>query len=150
MPPIHLKNKTFYEVIFSNVGFGNGSYQQAPSAANGKVFEYVGTGAGDYAPIEILIAPKKLNTMNFGIKFEEKGKESGIEYVISSIDDNTLSNRDDEDNNGFGLRLYRNTDKKLSDSSNWRLKSNVNYEVVSGNYNYVERYRAVEFDRAME
>ena len=57
----------FYEVIFSNVGFGNGSYRQAQSAANGKVFEYIGTNAGDYDPIEVLVAPQRLNTLNLGV-----------------------------------------------------------------------------------
>ncbi|PCJ64395.1 MAG: hypothetical protein COA58_13660 [Bacteroidetes bacterium] len=142
-----LENTTFYEVIFSNLGFGNGSYQQAQSAANGKVFEYVGQGSGDYAPIEILIAPKKLNALNFGIKLEQQGRKTGIEYAISSLDENSLSSVDDGDNRGFGLRIYRTTHKKIRDSSQWEFISDVNYEIVSGNYNYVERYRTVEFDR---
>ena len=141
------ENSTFYEVIFSNLGFGNGSYVQEQSAANGKVFMYVGQGAGDYAPIEILIAPKKLNTFNVGIKLQDKGKTTGVEYAVSSLDNNSLSSKDDADNGGFGLKLYRQTNKQLGDSSEWNFQSNINYELVSGNYNYVERYRNVEFDR---
>ena len=141
------ENTQFFEVSFSNVGFGNGSYSQAQTAANGKVFEYVGVGLGDYEPIEILIAPKRLSTINVGFMKEEKGRTSGIEYALSGYDQNTISTLDDNDNKGFGLRLYRKTEGLLKDSSEWKVKSNLNYEMVSGQYNYVERYRDVEFDR---
>ncbi len=138
---------TFYDVSFTNVGSGNGSYAQAQTGANGKVFEYVGDNFGDYVPVEILIAPKRLNTFNIGMVFKEDGKTSGIEYSLSSFDDNTFSSLDDEDNLGFGLKMFRKTDRLLSDSSAWRWKSDINYELVNGNFNFVERYRTVEFDR---
>jgi hypothetical protein len=136
----------FYEVIFSNVGFGNGSYRQAQSAANGKVFEYIGTNAGDYDPIEVLVAPQRLNTLNLGVVMQTEGRKAGIEYTISSLDKNTLSSLDDSDNQGFGLKLFQTTNKRLKDSS-WLFTSDLNYELVSDKYNYVERYRNVEFDR---
>ncbi|MDA0778978.1 MAG: hypothetical protein O3C19_07940, partial [Bacteroidetes bacterium] len=139
-------NVTFYEVFFSNVGVLKGSYTQAQTAANGKVFEYVGKNRGDYDPIEILIAPQSLKAVNVGLKFATKNRISGIEYSRSNRDKNTLSALDDKDNEGFGLRLYRTTSKQLKDSTiTWN--TNVNYEMVSGQYRYVERYRAVEFDR---
>ncbi len=139
-------NVTFYEVFFSNVGVLKGSYSQAQTAANGKVFEYVGKNRGDYDPIEILIAPQSLKAVNVGLKFATKNRISGIEYSRSNRDKNTLSALDDNDNEGFGLRLYRTTSKQLKDSTiTWN--TNVNYEMVSGQYRYVERYRAVEFDR---
>ena len=141
------ENTQFFDVSFSNVGLGNGSYVQAQSAANGKVFEFVGIGQGDYEPIEILIAPKRLSTLNIGIMREFEGKTSGIEYVLSGYDENTLSTRDDQDNQGFGLKLYRKSEGILKDTGDWKYKTDLNYELVSGRYNYVERYRDVEFDR---
>jgi len=137
----------FYQVNYSNVGQGRGDYRQAQTAANGKVFEYIGGNMGDYAPIEILIAPKSLNSVNVGMVIKQEGRQSGIEYSISSMDDNTLSKLDDEDNTGFGVKLYQTTEKQIRDSSPWKWSTNLNYELVSGGYNYVERYRAVEFDR---
>ncbi|MGB1038489.1 MAG: hypothetical protein ACPGYY_07560 [Bacteroidia bacterium] len=139
--------ESFYEVSFSNVGINRGDYQQAQTAANGKVFEYVGENMGDYDPIEILIAPKRLNTMNLGIVFRDSSSESGLEYSLSSFDNNSLSSLDDSDNQGFGVRLYRKSEKKLSDSSNWTWNNHVSYELVNGGYTYIERYRDVEFDR---
>ncbi len=139
-------DETFYEVFFSNVGLRKGSYVQSQTAANGKVFEYVGEKMGDYDPIEILIAPQSLKAINVGLKFATKNRVSGIEYSRSNRDKNTLSALDDRDNDGFGLRLFRTASKQLKDS-NWTWNTDVNYEMVSGQYRYVERYRAVEFDR---
>lgn len=140
-------NTTFYQVYFSNVGFGNGSYVQAQTGANGKVFEYVGDGAGNYAPIEILVAPKRLNTFNLGYRRQGDNSQFGVEYVISGQDNNTLSSINDDDNLGHGLKLYRTADRKLGDSTNWTLQSRVDYELVTDRYQYVERFRTVEFDR---
>ena len=139
-------NETFYEVFFSNLGQRKGSYVQSQTAANGKVFEYVGERMGDYDPIEILVAPQSLKALNVGLKFTNKDRVSGIEYSRSNRDKNTLSSLDDNDNEGFGLRLFRTTSKQLKDST-WTYSTDVNYELVSGQYRYVERYRAVEFDR---
>jgi hypothetical protein len=141
------ENTTFYEVFFSNLGDGNGSYIQAQTAANGKVFEYVGVGFGNYEPLEVLIAPQKLNTFNVGFVRETKGNSFGMEYVTSSLDKNTLSGLNDNDNTGFGFKVFRRTEQSFKDSSAWKFKSNMNYELVSNQYQYVERYRSVEFDR---
>lgn len=136
----------FFEVFFSNVGFGNGSYRQAQSAANGKVFEYVGANAGDYEPIEVLVAPQRLNTLNVGVVMETEGRKAGVEYAISSLDKNTFSPLDDSDNQGFGLKVFQTTQRQIIDST-WKWTTDLNYELVSDNYRYVERYRNVEFDR---
>lgn len=137
---------TFYEVFFTNVGAGNGSYTQAQTAANGKVFEYQGEGLGDYAPLEVLIAPQRLNTLNFGLVHQHKNGTRGIEYAISSLDKNTFSSLDDADNGGFGLKLFQTTKRNFKDSA-WQLETDINYELVSGEFNYIERYRGLEFDR---
>lgn len=137
---------TFYEIRFTNVGFGNGTYRQAQTAANGKVFEYVGDGLGDYLPIEILIAPQRLNNFNIGVVRSDEKTSSGVELVLSGYDKNTISPLDDADNGGYGLRTFRNRNQKLKDST-WTYISDMNYELVSARYNYVERYRDVEFDR---
>ena len=71
----------------------------------------------------------------------------GLEYVISSLDKNTFSSIDDNDNFGSGLKVYQTSKRLIKDSSMWTLKTNIDYEMVTKNYDYVERYRDVEFDR---
>ena len=137
----------FYEVFFSNVGYGNGSYSQSVTGANGKVFEYVGYGFGNYEPFEVLASPKRLNTANFGFSITEKNRKMGLEYVISSMDNNTFSTRDDNDNFGSGLKIYQTALRPIKYSSLWTLKTELDYEMITKNYDFVERYRDVEFDR---
>ena len=138
---------TFYEVSFTNVGLNRGSYIQAQTGANGKVFEYVGPSLGNYSPVEVLIAPTSLTSFNLGLVYESENKATGIEYSLSSKDLNTFSSINDNNNSGFGLKLFRRTERRLRDSSDWDVHSNIDYELVSGRYNFVERYRGVEFDR---
>ncbi len=137
----------FYEVFFSKVGYGNGSYSQSVTGANGKVFEYVGYGFGNYEPFEVLASPKRLNTANFGFSITEKNRKMGLEYVISSMDNNTFSTRDDNDNFGSGLKIYQTALRPIKYSSLWTLKTELDYEMITKNYDFVERYRDVEFDR---
>ena len=137
----------FYEVFFSNVGYGNGSYSQSVTGANGKVFEYVGYGFGNYEPFEVLASPKRLNTANFGFSITDKNRKMGLEYVISSMDNNTFSTRDDNDNFGSGLKIYQTALRPIKYSSLWTLKTELDYEMITKNYDFVERYRDVEFDR---
>lgn len=137
----------FYQVTFTNVGVGRGDYRQASTGANGRVFEYQGANMGDYAPLEVLIAPESFNAFNIGLVRETDGKKLGIEYAVSSRDKNTFSSRDDSDNSGFGLKLFRESKKRLRDSSAWLFSTRVDYELVSTEFSSVERYRGVEFDR---
>ncbi|MFY0643205.1 MAG: hypothetical protein JXR19_01935 [Bacteroidia bacterium] len=139
-------DSVFYEVQFSHVGLGNGSYQQIQSSANGKVFEFVGIGNGDYEPISVLIPPKRLNMWNLGFVRLNENSSSGVELSLSDQDLNTFSNQDDKDNRGYGLKVFRKGKKFISDSS-WTLEHKLNYELISQGFNYVERYRNVEFNR---
>ena len=141
-------DSVFYEVRFSNVGFGQGSYVQVQSAANGKVFEYRGPGMGDYEPVQVLIAPRSMNMFVFGAVRQSSNQRSGIEFSYSLNDQNTRSAIDDGDNQGFGIKLYQETHKALKDSSDWQLNTGFSYEMVSKNFQYIERYRNVEFDRS--
>ncbi|MBR9917962.1 hypothetical protein GYB29_09840 [bacterium] len=140
-------DSVFYQVVFTNVGFGNGDYVQVQSDANGKVFEYRGTGMGDYAPVQVLIAPKRLNMFVSGFEHKSKYARRGLELSITGYDENTRSEIDDGDNVGYGLKAYQETDKPIRDSSNWSLRSMLSYEMVSTHFEYIERYRDVEFNR---
>ena len=86
--PVPQEGETYYLVVFSNLGLGNGDYNQAETAANGKVFEYVGQGLGSYAPLEVLVASKRLNSLNIGFNVKRKGGVTGVEYAISQYDEN--------------------------------------------------------------
>jgi hypothetical protein len=146
--------KSYFQLGFSFVGSGNGNYVQKLSNANGKVFQWVepvnGTPAGDYDAVEILIAPKRLQVLNVGVDFQpNKRTISSLELVRSDNDLNTFSSVNDNNNVGYGLKYnMRNESKVLGNSINgWKVLSHLSYEHTQKNFQYVERYRNVEFDR---
>ncbi len=145
---------TRFQVSFSLVGNGNGDYVQKVSTANGKVFEWVdpigGVSQGNYAPVEILIPPKRQQMFNLGFDyFVSKNTQASIEFVRTDNDENTFSLIDKENDIGYGLRFDLTSNQKISKDSvrPWRLNSTFSYELTQKNFRYVERYRNVEFDR---
>lgn len=139
-------DSVFYEVVFTLVGEGKGSYRQVQSSANGKVFSYVGGGQGDYDPINVLVAPNRMNMYSFGLKYQSDNQSSGLEISMSQLDKNTLSSLNDGDNSGYGLKTF-NTGNFYNKDSSWKMSYSTDYEWVGAGFNYVERYRDVEFNR---
>ncbi|MFT5512335.1 MAG: hypothetical protein ACI8SE_000733 [Bacteroidia bacterium] len=143
-----------YRVSFSYVGPGNGDYTQKLSTANGKVFEwvdpFVGNPGGDYAPVEIIVPPKKLEMINLGFDYElSKTTLVSLEFARSNNDINTFSPFDKENDVGYGIRLdIKNTSVLSKDTIKpWKLKSKLSFERTEQDFRYIERYRNVEFDR---
>ncbi|MFT5157932.1 MAG: hypothetical protein ACI83I_002496, partial [Bacteroidia bacterium] len=148
------ENITYYSVTFSYVGQGNGNYIQKLSNANGKVFEWVapvnGQSVGIYGPVEILAAPKRRTMLNVGVDVQlSESTITSIEVVQSVNDKNTLSKLDASDDIGYGIKFGLADVKKLKKGSKqpWVLTSKLSYEFTQDNFQYIERYRDVEFER---
>lgn len=147
-----------YRITFSNVGQGNGDYNQINSAANGKVFQWVapiaGVKQGGYAPVVLLITPKKKQMVTAGADYTfSKNSKLSVESAMSNYDLNTFSTIDNSRNTGYGLKMNFDSNKPIrkanGDSTNSpvSLINNVSYEYVQSNFAPIERYRSVEFDR---
>ncbi|MBN1998311.1 hypothetical protein JW935_12205 [candidate division KSB1 bacterium] len=92
------KDSGDYEISFSDVGDGLGSYAYKGSGR----YEYVGENAGRYAPVLLLPTAKSHSVLDFGLKFSPVSSISlKGEIGLSSEDKNTYSNIDDEDNSGL-------------------------------------------------
>jgi hypothetical protein len=52
-------NEAFFRLRFSEAGQGKGSYIPVRSAANGRVYAWVGAGKGAYEPVQALTTPKR-------------------------------------------------------------------------------------------
>lgn len=146
-------DSVFYDLIFSLVGEGKGAYRQiAQSNANGRAFEWVGDGLGDYLPVEQLISPKRQQMLSLNMeKSYGQNKLLRLEWAGSANDLNTFSNLDKDDNLGQGMFLWwqhQEILKNTKDSSrNWLAQSQLHLEQVDQNFRFIERYRSVEFDR---
>lgn len=85
-----------YSVYFTYVGTGKGDYEQYSS---GK-YRYLGQGMGDWMPVKRLVAPVVSTNAGLRATYNTDHWLVGLEGVFGSQDKNTLSDKDDEDNNG--------------------------------------------------
>jgi hypothetical protein len=139
-----------WKVSFSSVGAGKGNYRQKRTTANGRVFEWTGpvngVQQGDYEPVNILPAPNKKQMITLGGGVDLTGNEKVYtEMAFSDHDINLYSSQDSEDNKGFGFKtgiasMGRNLGK-------YKFKSLMDYEFTNKNFNPIDRFRYIEFDR---
>lgn len=138
-------NNELYTVTFTNVGTNNGDYVLDRTIAIGNIFRYVGPNMGDYDPIVRLFAPTKLQlaVINTGYKPTQKTNISA-EIALSNNDQNLFSTIDDNQNKGIASKLKWS--QVLSDKK-WKLLSDVDYLFIHKNFQTVQRFQAVEFNR---
>ncbi len=144
-----------FRVGFTFVGANLGNYRiNNSSEANGRVYVFIppinGVLQGDYAPVTLLVTPKKqqLITLNADYKI---GKKTNVftEVGYSDNDVNLYSNIGNAQNKGVAYKLIIQDQRNLNgnDTTGLKLKSNLSYEYVNQQFKPLERYRPVEFDR---
>lgn len=143
-----------YRLSFSNVGAGNGDYRPVNTTANGKVYQWIapvdGVKQGNYAPVVLLITPKKKQMLTFAADYQlTKNFVSSVELAFSTYDKNTFSTINSSDDDGYGLRfvLTKRTPLSIMENDTLNLITGANLELVSKYFAPVERYRSVEFER---
>jgi hypothetical protein len=146
-----------YRLKFSQVTKGN--YRQISSSANGKVYQWVppiaGEPQGNYEPVIQLISPKQKQMVTLGVDYKLNNNTGfTVETAVSNNDINTFSAKDKANDVGYGIKMGLDNVKKFHNSSDsvdvsktLQLVSNINYEYVQQNFNPIERFRAVEFER---
>lgn len=146
-------DSAIYQVTFTDVGPANGNYIQVQSSANGQVYEYIapvnGNPQGRYAPIVVLVTPKlrQLFTASGGVHI---GRNTQLEFegALSQNDLNTFSDRDNGDDVGYGFKTRLKTNRALGKKPQpWMLTGGFDYEFVNEDFERIERFRDVEFDR---
>lgn len=147
-------DSAFYRVLFSDVGFGNGNYIRAPSAANGTVFTWVapdiaGNKNGSYEPITVLITPKREQLVTGGMEYTDEKNKLMIDLGLSNDDLNTFSEIGDGNNIGVASRM--NYERRFylnnSEKKDYYIAATGFYEFTNRNFNPLERFRPVEFNR---
>ena len=143
-----------WSVSFSIVGQGNGDYIQDINAANGRVYKWVepvnGVHLGSFAPVALLITPKRQQLFTLGTDYKfSKNNSVKTEIAMSNNDINLFSSKDKSNDVGYAAKvIYENTTQLGKDAvKSWRMKSILNYEYVSQDFKPLERFRAVEFER---
>ena len=143
-----------FRVQFSEVNFGEGDYVRIQSAANGRVFKWVapvlGVRQGNFIPFIQLISPKRTQMATFGGTYSIKNTTTiNFEGAITRRDLNTFSSEDDEDDNGYGFNLKLDHKSVIGGKENNKTSflGGFHYEQRGANFNPIERYRDVEFER---
>lgn len=141
-----------YSLSFMDVGFGNGDYVPDFNGANGKVFRYVaplnGIRQGQFAPVTLLVAPKKQQIMTFATDYQiDKKNNLKTELAFSSFDANTFSSKHQGDDVGAAAKIYYTNQTVLNAAKQLQLISGVDYEFVQEKFRPLERIRSVEFSR---
>jgi len=97
-------NEGDYNIHFSFVGAGKGSYRQSGLDS----FEYVGEQQGDWEIGRLIPTPEYLANYDLALHFEKDDYDLFGEVVVSKYDKNTFSKLDRDDDFGYGYHLQLN------------------------------------------
>src|SRR5690606_23663895 len=103
------QSAAYYKAQFSYVGPGKGDYVFEKFNAIGRVYKWVapvgGVSVGDYAPVSLLITPKRQQLFTAGATYRLNEKlQVTSELGMSGYDLNTFSNLDRFDDRGYSMR----------------------------------------------
>lgn len=140
-----------YSVTFTNVGDNNGDYELSQSNANGKAYKWIaptdGKHSGNYMPVVVLVAPKKKQVITIGNEYTiSRNTSSFVEIAVSNNDENTFSNKDDNNNNGIAIRCGLNH-TFLLDTNKHVIETQISQSYIAKQFNPFDTYKPVEFDR---
>ncbi len=140
-----------YRATFAKVGPNKGDYILEKTTAFGPVFRWVmpigNQAQGDYSPVQRIITPKRRRFISLGVE-QRIGEKYAITHEISGSEmaANLFSKKDLGNDWGLGS-LTKISRKGNETSKGWKHQSSGELEFLSGNFNAIEPYRRVEFDR---
>lgn len=139
-----------YVLSFTELGINKGNYILSANLANGRVYQWVqpvaGIPQGSAEPVILLRTPISRQMATIGAEFNlNEQNKLGAEIAWSRNDVNTFSEIDNADNDGLGVQINwknnQNTDNSI------KINTNIIYEYIDENFQFIERYRPVEFNR---
>ncbi len=146
---------TLYSLSFTYVGPGKGNYKPLQNAVNGKAFYWLAPDTsnakqGDWAPVQLLIAPRKQQLISVAGEylFSPKTKIKA-EAAVSNYDVNLFSAKDKGNDKGLAAKIsFESSDKKIRVFKKPHfLETKAGYEFVQSRFRPLERLRNVEYLR---
>ncbi|HSV88654.1 MAG TPA: hypothetical protein VLH61_08430 [Bacteroidales bacterium] len=146
--------RAVFQVGFSFVGEGNGSYRQVLTAANGRAFQWIapinGQKQGTHDPTIQLVTPKRKQMLTIGSDFRVGSRSSaGFELAMSNNNLNLFSDLDRNNDSGQGILFKLNHEIPIRSKGleQWTLQFAGSHEWVSRNFSQIEPFRPLEFQR---
>jgi hypothetical protein len=146
-----------FSLAFSYVGEGKGNYVISLKNANGRVYDWVapvnGVPQGNYAPVQLLVTPKKQQVFILTNTYQiDSLKSLNVEVGASNADPNLYSKIDDNAHWGLATKVNYNEVRPLGKRDSvgrrkWRWQNHLSYEYVQDRFKAIAPYRNVEFTR---
>ena len=144
-----------YNLSFTYLGPGKGNYTVLQSATNGKVFKWVqpdvnNVKQGDYAPVQLLISPKKQQLVTVGGEYVFNSKTKlKAEVAMSNYDINLFSGKDKGNDRAYATKVQFSKDSMRLHvfQKTFLMQTRLGYEFVQDRFRAVERLRNIEFLR---
>lgn len=133
-----------YQVAFTHVGETKGDYKIQSTTNNGRVFQYVGKGLGDYEALRRLPAPEKSQVFSSHLEYELNQGKIGLDISLSHRDVNLFSSLDNGKNFGYAGRLFGD---KVFRKKDWTGKLQMGYQYIHKQFHILDRIEEVEFAR---
>jgi hypothetical protein len=148
-------NDILYNLSFTYVGAGKGSYMPLQNAVNGKAFYWVAPDAGnnkrgEWAPVILLIAPRKQQLVSVAGEYRISAiSKIKTEFAVSNYDINLFSNKDKGNDKGVAAKVqFESSERKAKlFSKPVLLTTKAGYEFVQSRFRPLERLRNVEYLR---
>lgn len=145
-------DSAYFKAVFEFVGDNQGNYIFSNFNALGKVYKWVepmnGIPQGNYVPAQLIVTPKQKQLVTIGTKYRlSSNLNLESELALSKNDINTFSNLDANDDFGKALKTKIIHNKTLIKNNNWNIENALEFELLGTNFNPIEQFRTVEFDR---
>lgn len=143
-------DEALFNVRFTQLGQGLGDYELLSGTANGRVFEWVapvaGVQQGSYAPVVQLSTPNQRQMMVLGSETAVGKLKFSQETAISNRDENLFSEVDEGDDNGYAWKGSITADS-IASILGYRLTLSTDFEYNQRDFQAIDRFRYIEFDR---
>ena len=144
-----------YNLSFTYLGPGKGNYTVLQSATNGKVYGWVqpdvnSVKLGDYAPVQLLISPKKQQLVTVGGEYVfNPTTRLKAEVAMSNYDINLFSSKDKGNDRAFATKVQfiKDAAKIHLFQKTFLMQTKLGYEFVQDRFRAIERLRNIEFLR---
>ncbi|ABG59459.1 hypothetical protein [Cytophaga hutchinsonii] len=138
-----------YQVKFSQVAQGQGSYSLDNATTNARVYKYVGLPNGNYLPVQYIPTPKKKQMIQGSFsQYINKHEQVFSDIAFSQNDINLYSTLDKGDDAGMSVRAGVKSNKRdIGLLNKYLLTSTLAYELNEKNFSAIDRFRAADFER---
>ncbi|MCZ6693743.1 MAG: hypothetical protein O6939_07545 [Bacteroidetes bacterium] len=145
-------DSAFYQVSFSDLGIGRGNYQLLFTTANGRIYEWIspqnGAPQGRYEPVTVIPTPNKKQMITVGTGYQVTDYEKVFgEWALSDQDLNRFSSLDSDDDQGQAVKVGFTSLGRPFGNTDYSIKGGLDFEFDEKNFNAIDRYRYIEFDR---